>query len=466
MSQTLETDYLVIGAGGMGMAFADEILTHTDATLTIVDRQHRPGGHWNDAYPFVRLHQTSTCYGVNSTEMGGYRVDEVGLNKGCYELASGSEVVAYFDNVMRRRFLPSGRVNYLPSSEYAGDGQIRRLISGELVTVRARKTVDAGYLKVTVPAQRPPGFAVETGAHVVAVNELPRVAAGYARFVIVGSGKTGMDACLFLLTNGVAPERITWIMPADAWMFDRFCVNPGRRFSDPITQYAIGILQCALAAADYEDFFAHLVQRELIMQLDPAVQPTRWRCATFTPLELEQLRRIRNVVRLGYLESAGTDRMQLQHGKVPTPPGAVFIDCAADGLPRVPPVPVFDGDRITLQTVRMCQQVYSGGFIGNVEANVHADEARKNALTEPVPLPYTDVDYLRCALQNSRNMLVWLTEPAVVSWINASRIDLFSPLLDFDDPETAGNIRAMGDLIGAAVPKMESLLAGAPDRGC
>ena len=69
------------------------------------------GGHWLDAYPFVRLHQTSTAYGVNSAELGGYRKDAVGLNKGCYELASGSEVVAYFDNVMRRRFQPSGRVH-------------------------------------------------------------------------------------------------------------------------------------------------------------------------------------------------------------------------------------------------------------------------------------------------------------------------------------------------------------------
>lgn len=53
---TFETDYLVVGAGAAGMAFADALLTHSDASITIVDRGHSPGGHWLDAYPFVRLH--------------------------------------------------------------------------------------------------------------------------------------------------------------------------------------------------------------------------------------------------------------------------------------------------------------------------------------------------------------------------------------------------------------------------
>lgn len=48
----IQTDYLVVGAGAMAMAFVDTLLTDTDATVVIVDRHDRPGGHWNDAYPF------------------------------------------------------------------------------------------------------------------------------------------------------------------------------------------------------------------------------------------------------------------------------------------------------------------------------------------------------------------------------------------------------------------------------
>ena len=56
MVTQLETDYLIIGSGAMGMAFADTLLDETQADMIIVDRHAKPGGHWNVAYPFVRLH--------------------------------------------------------------------------------------------------------------------------------------------------------------------------------------------------------------------------------------------------------------------------------------------------------------------------------------------------------------------------------------------------------------------------
>ena len=48
MSERFTSDYLVVGAGAMGMAFTDVLLTETEATITIVDRHARPGGHCND----------------------------------------------------------------------------------------------------------------------------------------------------------------------------------------------------------------------------------------------------------------------------------------------------------------------------------------------------------------------------------------------------------------------------------
>lgn len=458
----IESDYLVVGAGGMGMAFADEILTQTSATVTIVDRNHRPGGHWNDSYPFVRLHQASVCYGVNSTELGKNAIDQVGWNKGCYELASGSEVVAYFDNVMRERFLPSGRVRYLPLCEYRGDDQVVSLVNGAEWQVHANKIVDATYLNVTVPSQRPPKFAVENGAVCIPPNELPKAAVGFSNFTIVGSGKTGMDACLFLLEHGVAPDAITWVMPNDAYYFDRFTVSPGRAFTDPISTGIVQVLNAALTANSLDDFFQRVLDCGQLLTLDPTVKPTRWRCATVTKLELEQLRRLLpRIVRLGHVETVTPAEIRLEHGTHPSPADTVYVDCAADGLPTREGKNVFDGNHITLQTVRMCQQVYSAGFIGNVEANI-TDHARKNELCRPVPLPYELQDYLRCAIQDGENMLVWLTEPSVVSWINTSRIDLLSPLLDFDDPQVRKQIEAMGDLLHRAIPKMRQLLELTP----
>src|SRR6187397_1622301 len=105
MSNASATDYLVVGAGAAGMAFTDALLTHSDATVTIVDRRHAPGGHWIDAYPFVRLHQPSAFYGVASVPLGKDEVDRAGLNAGFYELAGVDELRAYFAQVMEQHFL-------------------------------------------------------------------------------------------------------------------------------------------------------------------------------------------------------------------------------------------------------------------------------------------------------------------------------------------------------------------------
>ena len=67
---SLHVDYLISGAGAMGMAFADVILHESGKTIALVDRRAAPDGHWNDAYPFVRLHRPSAFYGVNSRALG------------------------------------------------------------------------------------------------------------------------------------------------------------------------------------------------------------------------------------------------------------------------------------------------------------------------------------------------------------------------------------------------------------
>ena len=40
-------------------------------------------------------------------------------------------------------------------------------------------------------------------------------------FLIVGGGKTGIDAVLYLLDHGVDPDKLMWIVPNDAWFFNR-----------------------------------------------------------------------------------------------------------------------------------------------------------------------------------------------------------------------------------------------------
>src|SRR6202021_1622010 len=143
----METGYLVIGAGALGMGFVDTLIEHSDAEVVIIDRRHGPGGHWLASYPFVAVHQPSVHYGVNSTAPGRGQVELGGRDAGFYERASGKEICGYYDEVMRHRFLASGRVRFFPMSDYVGDRRFRSRLTGAETEVSVRTSVvDATYM--------------------------------------------------------------------------------------------------------------------------------------------------------------------------------------------------------------------------------------------------------------------------------------------------------------------------------
>ena len=402
--KTIETDYLIIGAGAMGMAFVDVLLRETSATFVIVDKYDQPGGHWNTAYPFVRLHQPSEFYGVASKALGARHIDKVGWNAGLYELASVGEVCAYFDQVMQQQFLPSGRVTFLPMSEYRGNGRVVSLVSGEQIDVAARRTVDATYMRVTVPSMREPPYAVDEGVVCIPPNELPKRAAHFHGYTVVGAGKTGMDACLWLLKQGVDPGRITWITPRDSWLVDRGLTQPAEQFAESTRAVMAGQMQAISSATSVSDLMKRINGCGRLLKLERADIPTMYRCATVSKAEIEQLQRIENVVRLGRVRRIRRDEILLDAGAIATDPQTLFVDCTADGLEKRPIVPVFSDSRITLQALRSCQQVFSAALIAHIEA-AYEEEDRKNDLATPVPHPDTDVDFLRVTIANAQNQI-------------------------------------------------------------
>lgn len=424
-STRLQTDYLIVGAGAMGMAFADVIQNESDASFVLVDRHARPGGHWNDSYPFVRLHQPSSFYGVNSRQLGNDTIDQVGWNAGLYELASGTEVVTYFEQVLQQQMLPSGRAQYFPMCDYGGEGRFRSLVSGAEYEVEAAKIVDATYMNVRVPSMTPPNYEVADGVRHMALNELPRTAAPPDGYVIVGAGKTAMDACLWLLANAVDPDSITWITPRDSWILDRAKIQPGPDFWDATLGTAAVNVQASAEATSVDDLFDRLEAAGSLLRIDESVRPTMYRCATCTRAEIDQLRRIRNVVRMGRVQRIDAERITLDDGDIPTSPGTLHVNCAADGLERRPTLPVFDADRITLQTVRHCQQVFSAALIAHVEV-AYEEQATKNELATVVPHPHTDIDWLRTALGNSLNSARWRADADLTAWLVGARLDGFS----------------------------------------
>jgi hypothetical protein len=418
----LTTDYLIIGSGAAGMSFADQLLTETNANIVIVDRHHMPGGHWNDAYSFVRLHAPSAFYGVGSRQLGSNRIDVAGLNRGYYELASGAEIVSYFDKLMQERFLPSGRVQYFPMCEHLGDGRFVSRLSGTIQQVAfSKRFVNATFMGTQVPSTHTPSFQIAEGVKLVTPNLLPIFAAGRQRYVILGGGKTAMDVGIWLLQMGARPESIRWIKPQDLWLQNRDTVQPEDASFERTAGGLAHKLEAAAEATSVADLFERLERSGQMLRIDRTVWPTAYRGATVAVLEVEALSSIKDVVRKGRVRRIERDAIVLERGKVDVVPDDLYVDCTAKAFGRRSPVPVFHGDQITLQSVRPGRLSFSAAFIARVEA-VYDDDVTKNDLCAPILAPDIAADWLRNMLLDLRNGRRWATEKALPPWIAEQRL--------------------------------------------
>lgn len=457
-AQQLETDYLIIGSGAVGMAFADVLLTETDANIIIVDKHHKPGGHWNDAYSFVTLHQPSSFYGVSSRELSNGTVDQVGLNKGLAELASGAEVMSYFDQVMKHTFLPSGRVKYFPMCEYQGDGRFSSLLSDKSYQVTVnKKTIDATYFKTSVPSTHTPNFEIAEGVEFGPLNNLPNLLEARDAYVIVGGGKTGIDAALWLLDNQIEPDQITWIMPRDGWWIDRKNTQPSREFFMDTMGAQATQAEAVADAENVDDLFKRLEKGGVLMRLDPNVKPKMFHGATVSRSELKQLRRIKNVIRKGRVTRIDKDKIHFGDDSIATTSNTNHIDCSARAVPVTEAYDVFQGNKVVVQTVRSYQPVFSAGFIAHIEAN-YDDEAIKNELCSVVPLPNHDTDWLVGTAAQMRNQIRWSKEPGLRDWLLSNRLDGFTSLVQPNEDNTPEQQEVLMRL-KAAAPKAGANLA-------
>ncbi len=457
----METDYLIVGAGAVGLAFADTLLDETDAHITIVDRHGKPGGHWNDAYSFVTLHQPSAYYGVNSLPLGQDRIDQTGINQGLYELASGPEVSGYFEKVMNQRLLASGRVSYFPMSDYLGAGRFVSLLSGKETEIHIRKkTVDATFFKTTVPSTHKPKFVVEEGVDFVPLNELPHLwkrSQGMPKhFVIVGAGKTGMDAACWLLASGADPDSISWIMPRDSWLLNRRKTQPGIDFFDETIAGQADMMEACALASDVDDLFDRLEACGVMLRIDPNVRPTIHRYATVSTGEVEQLARIKNVIRKGRVSSISLTKVVLEGGEEVFGKDTLFIDCSATAVEDRPAVPVYQGDLIVPQMIRIPQPAFSAALAAYVEAH-YEDDATKNGLCGSIPLPRTLDMYPRAVLGNMMNQMAWGQDPKLREWIRESRLDGFGKVIAAISPEDSAKVAVLKKFRQFAMPAAANL---------
>ncbi|KAK2736833.1 hypothetical protein CKAH01_18876, partial [Colletotrichum kahawae] len=369
-------------------------------------------------YLFVQLHQPSAFYSVNSKKLGNDIIDKVGWNKGLHELATSDEVLSYYDQVLNQHFLPSGRVQYFPNCNYEGDGKFVSMLSGKSFQMAGSSTriVDFTYMRVKVPSMGPPAYQVASGVSFVTPNSLSKVSQPFANFTIVGAGKTGIDACLWLLSRGIDVSKLTWIMPRDSWLFDRSESQPGPEFAAKSLSVIPTQIEAIMAATSVNNLLKRLEGAQHLMRINDDVWPTMFRCASVSVAEFEQLKKITNIVRQG----------------------------------------------------RACQQVFSAAFIAHIEA-AYSDDEMKNRLCRPIPHPGQDFDWLVMTCLNFENTMRWHAQPETVKWLSQARLDWVGAMLatastDGDSATDQDPVQAMAPKIYAACEKLKDLLAELPPK--
>jgi hypothetical protein len=219
-------------------------------------------------------------------------------------------------------------------------------------------------------------------------------------------------------------------MPRDSWLINRLHTQPGLEFFVETIGGQAEQMEAIAKAASIDELFDRLEACGVMLRIDPAQRPTMFHYATISIGEVEWLRRIRNVIRLGHVQAIEADALVFEGARVPLAADTLCIDCTASAVaPRpAPPQPVFQGNSILLQLTRIPSPTFSAALCAYVEAH-YEDDAKKNQLCAPVPFPDGPAGYVSSTVGNMMNQFRWSQEPALRTWIRGSRLDGFGKLV-------------------------------------
>jgi hypothetical protein len=219
---------------------------------------------------------------------------------------------------------------------------------------------------------------------------------------------------VWLLANGVEPDRIAWVRPREPWMLNRAMVQP-----DPAValQLAADTMDAGAEADSLDDLFLRLEAFGVMMRIDTGIVPTMAKAPTLGAWELDLLRSIENVVRLGHVEHVAADEIVLDGGVVPLDRGSLVVHCAASGLRYPPLAPVWGLDKIRLQTIRAGFPCFCAALAGYVEAT-REDDRERNRLCPPNTLPDDPASWARMQVRGTVAARTYGAEPDIASWMN------------------------------------------------
>ena len=185
---------------------------------------------------------------------------------------------------------------------------------------------------------------------------------------------------------------------------------------------AADVMESAAGAESLDEMFQRLEAAGVMLRIDPELTPTMAKTPTLAVWELELLRSIEHVIRLGHIKYVSEDRIVLQDGIVALPPGALVVHSAASGLQYPPVVPIWSPDKIRCQTIRAGFPCFGAALAGYVEAT-RDDDRERNRLCPPNRLSNTPADWAQMQVQGVLATRAFSAEPDIAQWANSCALN-------------------------------------------
>jgi hypothetical protein len=178
----------------------------------------------------------------------------------------------------------------------------------------------------------------------------------------------------------------------------------------------------------------------MFLRLNPNIEPKQFHAATLTLREVEELRRIQDVVRKGYITKIEAHQIifaddTVVEAKLDT----LYVDCTASCIPDRPSVPVFQPGKIVLQFIRYPVIPYSCAKIAFLEALTMQDEERNNFAT-PIKFTKSLDDFIIISGIDMENRVRERQHPLLQRWVAQSRLDVTTRMTATIKPEDVENL--------------------------
>jgi hypothetical protein len=219
-------------------------------------------------------------------------------------------------------------------------------------------------------------------------------------------------------------------------------------------------MECFAKATSVDDLFARLEAADQMLRIYPDHTPSMFHFATISKGEIEVLRRIKNVVRMGHVQAIEPNALVLDRGRVGIDTDTLCIDCTASAVEPRAMQPIFQPGKIVLQMVRAPLPTFSAAMIAYVEAHYGNDansDTHKNKLCGNVPFPENLAGYVRTTMANMMNQAQWSQDKTLRDWMRASRLDGFGKVIASADRSDTGKMAILEKLRNQAMAAMGNM---------